>query len=293
MDALGWDRRCLLLTNHALVLSVIAEEPTVRIREIAERVEITERAVESLLADLISVGFLSRKRVGRRNAYQVHGESRLRHPLVSERTVSGLLGAIAPGHWPATPEPAFADPDTGTDSPEETLSCGDHREQSMLRAATSSTKEGVTMKRVLVYMVVASLLAFATAALAATTGAFVLGCNYLDITADATLTVARGPELLRYVRESNFGSHAEGARLPGEGDDPPVSPAEFTAILRAHGFDPDAWLQRGSKWAIAWTSLDREAQPEAHQRLYLGPLRMRVDHIEQAALADMLGDEDC
>ena len=170
MDALGWDRRCLLLTNHALVLSVIAEEPTVRIREIAERVEITERAVESLLADLISVGFLSRKRVGRRNAYQVHGESRLRHPLVSEGTVSGLLGAIAPGHWPATPEPAFAHPDTGTDSPEETLSCGDRREQSMLRAATSSTKEGVTMKRVLVYMVVASLLAFATAALAATTG---------------------------------------------------------------------------------------------------------------------------
>jgi hypothetical protein len=170
MEALGWDRRCLLLTNHALVLAVIADEPTVRIREIAERVEITERAVESLLADLISVGFLSRKRVGRRNAYEIHGASRLRHPLVGERTVSGLLRAIAPGRGAAKPETAFVDPEPGSASPEETLSCGNGRSATMLRAATSSTKEGVTMKRVLVYMVVASLLAFATAALAATTG---------------------------------------------------------------------------------------------------------------------------
>ena len=170
MEALGWDRRCLLLTNHALVLAVIAEEPGVRIREIAERVEITERAVESLLTDLISVGFLSRKRVGRRNAYQVHGENRLRHPLVGERTVSNLLSAIRPARAAATPEADFTDAETGSPTPEQTLSCANRREGSMVRAATSSTKEGVTMKRVLVYMVVASLLAFATAALAATTG---------------------------------------------------------------------------------------------------------------------------
>ncbi len=170
MEALGWDRRCLLLTNHALVLAVIAEEPGVRIREIAERVEITERAVESLLTDLISVGFLSRKRVGRRNAYQVHGENRLRHPLVGERTVSNLLSAIRPARAAAIPEADFADTETGSPTPEQTLSCANRREGTMVRAATSSTKEGVTMKRVLVYMVVASLLAFATAALAATTG---------------------------------------------------------------------------------------------------------------------------
>jgi hypothetical protein len=119
----------------------------------------------------------------------------------------------------------------------------------------------------------------------------VLGYSYLDISADAMLTVARGSELLRYMLESNFGSHAEGGRLPGEDDEPPQFPAQFTAILRAHGFDADAWLDRGQKWAIAWTSLDSEAQPEAHQRLYFGPLRMRVDHIAQAALADFEGDE--
>ena len=66
------DRRCLLLTNHALVMAVIAEDPNLRVKEIAERVEVTERAVESLLHDLIDVGFLSRRRVGRRNVYEVH-----------------------------------------------------------------------------------------------------------------------------------------------------------------------------------------------------------------------------
>jgi len=130
-------------------------------------------------------------------------------------------------------------------------------------------------------------------ALADTTGATVLGYNYLDITADAMLTAARGSRLLRYVLESNFGSHSEGDRLPGEPTDgPPQAPADFEAILRAHGFDADGWLEHGQAWAIGWTQLDAEAQPEAHHRLYFGPLRIRVDHIEQAALADMMGDED-
>ena len=64
MEGLSWDRRCILLTNHALIPGVIVAEPGVRIREIAERVEITERAVESLLADLIQVGFLPRAELG-------------------------------------------------------------------------------------------------------------------------------------------------------------------------------------------------------------------------------------
>ena len=129
-------------------------------------------------------------------------------------------------------------------------------------------------------------------ALARPTGGTVLGYNYLDSTADATLTAARGPTLLRFTVASNFGDHAEGARLPGEpGDGLPRWPSDFASIVRAHGFDADAWLAGGQKWGLIWTMLDAEANPEAHRRLYFGPLRMRVDHIEQAALADLLDDE--
>ncbi|MBV9595394.1 MAG: hypothetical protein JOZ87_00925 [Chloroflexi bacterium] len=129
-------------------------------------------------------------------------------------------------------------------------------------------------------------------ALASQTGGTVLGYNYLDMTADATLTAARGATLLRFTVESNFGNHSEGERLPGEpGDGLPHMPSDFASILRAHGFDADAWLARDQKWGLIWTMLDAKTNPEAHRRLYFGPLRMRIDHIEQAALADMMDEE--
>ena len=61
-------------------------------KEIAERVEVSERAVESLLNDLTDVGFISRRRVGRRNVYEVHEQMQLRHPLVEHARVGRPAG---------------------------------------------------------------------------------------------------------------------------------------------------------------------------------------------------------
>jgi hypothetical protein len=165
MEAFSWDRKCLLLTNHALVLGVIAADPGVRIREIAERVEITERAVESLLTDLIQVGFLTRRRAGRRNVYEVHRDQKLRHPLIQDRQVGNVIEAMTPAEPAAKPEPRFVNSGVFT---EETLARATPTVDPMNTSATS-TKKGVTMKRVLVYMVAAALLVFASAAIAATT----------------------------------------------------------------------------------------------------------------------------
>jgi hypothetical protein len=165
MEAFSWDRKCLLLTNHALVLGVIAADPGVRIREIADRVEITERAVESLLTDLIRVGFLTRRRAGRRNVYEVHRDQKLRHPLIQDRDVGNVIEAMTPDEAAAKPEPRFVNSGVFT---EETLARATPTMDPMNTSATS-TKKGVTMKRVLVYMVAAALLVFASAAIAATT----------------------------------------------------------------------------------------------------------------------------
>jgi hypothetical protein len=128
--------------------------------------------------------------------------------------------------------------------------------------------------------------------LASATGRLMAGYQYLDITADAMLTVARGDELLRYTLETNFGQHAEGELLPGEPDDGLVQfPTDAAAVLQQLGFDPDEWLRSGERLAVDWQSLDPEERPELHQRLYFGPLRMRVDHIQQAALAAMEGED--
>jgi hypothetical protein len=91
----GDDRpRWTFLTNHAHVLVCIAEEPDIRGRDIAERVGITERATQAIIADLVADGYVTRTRIGRRNHYQVHPEAPLRHPLDQPHTIGELLETL-------------------------------------------------------------------------------------------------------------------------------------------------------------------------------------------------------
>jgi hypothetical protein len=79
------------LTNHSHVLLCISEEPDIRARDIAVKVGITERAAQSIIADLVAEGYVTRTREGRRNRYEVHPEAPLRHPLDHGHTVGELL----------------------------------------------------------------------------------------------------------------------------------------------------------------------------------------------------------
>jgi hypothetical protein len=60
-------------------------------RDIAERVGITERAVQSIVGDLVDTGYLVRERSGRRNHYTSDPDGPLRHPLEDDHTVGELL----------------------------------------------------------------------------------------------------------------------------------------------------------------------------------------------------------
>lgn len=82
------------LTNHTHVLLCIAEDPGVRLRDVAARVGITERAAQSIVADLVQAGYLSRERVGRRNQYELHPHQPLRHPMEAHHTVGELLDLL-------------------------------------------------------------------------------------------------------------------------------------------------------------------------------------------------------
>jgi DNA-binding IclR family transcriptional regulator len=87
------------LTNHSHVLVCLADDPDLRIRDIAERVGITERATQRLLTELTDSGYLEKSRDGRRNRYRVVTSRPLRHPLERAHTVGELLravGVIAP-----------------------------------------------------------------------------------------------------------------------------------------------------------------------------------------------------
>lgn len=84
------------LTNHAHVLLCIAEDPAARMRDLAEKVGITERAVHRIVDDLEQAGYVSRSREGRRNHYAVHGEVPLRHPVERHRTAASLIALVEP-----------------------------------------------------------------------------------------------------------------------------------------------------------------------------------------------------
>jgi DNA-binding MarR family transcriptional regulator len=85
--AARWD----FLTNHAHVLLCVANDPSIRLRDIADAVGITERAAHKLVSDLVDEGYVTRTRDGRRNQYEVNPDLPLRHPLVQEREVGELL----------------------------------------------------------------------------------------------------------------------------------------------------------------------------------------------------------
>lgn len=84
------------LSHHAHVLLCIARDPDARLREIAAGVGITERAVQTIVNDLVAEGYLVRTRVGRRNHYDVVLDARLRHPQQQDVDVRDLLGLVGP-----------------------------------------------------------------------------------------------------------------------------------------------------------------------------------------------------
>ncbi|GIW52373.1 MAG: hypothetical protein KatS3mg081_1728 [Gemmatimonadales bacterium] len=82
------------LTNHAHVLLCLAKDPTMRMREIAAEVGITERAVQRIIGELEEAGYIERLRKGRRNAYRIHGTLPLRHPIEQHRRIRDLIRLI-------------------------------------------------------------------------------------------------------------------------------------------------------------------------------------------------------
>ena len=82
------------LTNHAQVLLCLAHTPEIRLRDVAERVGITERATQRILADLVEAGYVKTERVGRRNTYTVDRRHAMRHSAQVGHEIGALLGAL-------------------------------------------------------------------------------------------------------------------------------------------------------------------------------------------------------
>ena len=88
-------RTWTFLTNHAQVLLCLDETPDIRLRDVAERVGITERATQRILAELIEAGYVKSERVGRRNRYTVDRQHAMRHSAQFGYEIGALLEALS------------------------------------------------------------------------------------------------------------------------------------------------------------------------------------------------------
>ena len=85
-----------LLTKHGRVLVCIARDPRIRLREIAEALDITERSASALVGDLVAAGYIVKQRDGRRNRYVIQRNLPLPGPGTPERTIGELLELLLP-----------------------------------------------------------------------------------------------------------------------------------------------------------------------------------------------------
>ena len=82
------------LSNYAHVLVCLAENPGARLRDVADRVGITERSTQRLITHLDEAGILTRVKHGRRNTYYINTHAHLRHPIEESCTVGELLKLV-------------------------------------------------------------------------------------------------------------------------------------------------------------------------------------------------------
>jgi len=97
LDPVGSDRQetgWTFLTNHAHVLLTLAADPQLRIRDVAVKVGITERAAQRILHDLVVAGYVQREKQGRRNTYRLALDRPLRHPVEARHTVGELVEVL-------------------------------------------------------------------------------------------------------------------------------------------------------------------------------------------------------
>lgn len=83
------------MTNHAQVLLCVARDPGIRLRDIATRLDITERSAFGIITDLVEAGYVVKEKDGRRNRYRIQEHLPLPDSVVGERTVGEVLALLA------------------------------------------------------------------------------------------------------------------------------------------------------------------------------------------------------
>ena len=113
------------LTNHARALLCIAHDPGTRLRDIAVRLDITERSAHGIITDLTAAGYLVKQKDGRRNRYQIQAHLPLPEPASRERTVGEVLALLTGNDRPGIELPPASDANADFRTGTSTLGSGE------------------------------------------------------------------------------------------------------------------------------------------------------------------------
>lgn len=84
--------RWTFITNHGLVLASIAKNPERTAREIGDDVGVTERTAHKIIMDLEKEGYISKTKVGVKNAYTIHPDLEIKTGDASVGELLMMLG---------------------------------------------------------------------------------------------------------------------------------------------------------------------------------------------------------
>lgn len=82
------------LSNYGHVLVCLARDPDVRMRDVAEAVGITERAVQQMVRELVAQGYVDKEKTGRRNRYSVVRSATFRHRLEADVSLGSFVDLV-------------------------------------------------------------------------------------------------------------------------------------------------------------------------------------------------------
>ena len=82
------------LTSHGLILSLISKKPRITGLELSREIGITERAVRSVISDMVTAGYISKKKEGRCIKYRINPNLTMRHDTQQEIVIGDLLEAL-------------------------------------------------------------------------------------------------------------------------------------------------------------------------------------------------------
>jgi predicted transcriptional regulator len=83
------------ITNHGAVLSAIAKNRKVKAVDIAIELGITERSVRRIIADLVTGKYITKKREGGTNLYEVNHDLPLRRKSMQYVKIKDLMEACS------------------------------------------------------------------------------------------------------------------------------------------------------------------------------------------------------